>query len=219
MCSATEKRVLIAAYFAIAILLGISPRDRGVWALENSVPFLEGLAAVIYYRYRHVELTRLAYGCVFLHLVIQMIGGHYTYAEVPLFNWLRDTYHWSRNHYDRLAHFALGFCLYVPIREILLRRSPLSASRRWAAFFALTTITAIAGMWEVWEWIATVIVSPDAGAAYLGTQGDPWDAQKDIVMAPIGAVAAIFVFTAWHNRVLDRLAPVKNAPNGPLDGN
>jgi putative membrane protein len=216
MSSSFEKRAFVAAYLILAVLLGIAPHDRGVWALENSVPFVEGLAAVLYYRWRSVELTRLAYGCVFLHLVIQMIGGHYTYAEVPFFDWLKEQFHWSRNHYDRLAHFAVGFCLYVPIREICLRRTPLSASRRWAGFFTLMTITAIAGMWEVWEWIVAEIASPDAGTAYLGMQGDPWDAQKDILMAPLGVVAAVLVFTARHNAVLDALAR-ESSQKAPLD--
>ncbi|MBI3831439.1 MAG: DUF2238 domain-containing protein [Planctomycetes bacterium] len=205
MTSRAEKIGLVSAYCAIAVALGIYPYDRQDWALENSVPFLEGLAAIIYYRFRKVEFTRLCYYLIFVHLVVQMIGGHYTYARVPLFDWLRDYFHWSRNHYDRLAHFALGFCLYPPIREICLRRTPLKASRRWAAFFTLTTICAIAGLWEVWEWLVAAGTHSDLGEAYLGTQGDPWDAQKDIVLAPIGAVAALFALTKFHDAALAKI--------------
>jgi putative membrane protein len=203
MLTRFEKIALIAAYFAVALLLGIHPVDRADWALENSVPFLEGLAVVLYFRVRGVELSRLAYGLIFIHLVVQMIGGHYTYEREPLFSWLRDTLHWQRNHYDRLAHFALGFCLYVPIREICLRRTPLRSSRAWSAFFTLMTITAAAGLWEVWEWLVAAYAHPDLGAAYLGLQGDPWDSQKDIIMAPIGALAALVCVTRRHDALLE----------------
>lgn len=204
MTSRTEKIVLIVAYFVLAAVLGIAPYDRATWALENSVPFAEGLAAILYYRWRKVEFTRLAYYLIFLHLVVQMIGGHYTYEKVPLFDWLKDQFHWSRNHYDRLAHFAVGFCLYIPIREICLRRTPLKASAAWAAFFTFTTISAIAGLWEVWEWLVAATAYSDLGQAYLGTQGDPWDAQKDILLAPVGLLFAAVLLTAWHNRALAR---------------
>lgn len=205
MTSRAEKIGLVIAYFAIAIALGIHPYDREAWALENSVPFVEGLAAILYYRIRNVEFTRLCYYIIFVHLVVQMIGGYYTYEHVPLFDWLRDYFHWQRNHYDRLAHFAVGFCLYVPIREICLRRTPLKASRRWAAFFTLTTICAIAGLWEVWEWLVAAGTHSDLGNAYLGSQGDQWDAQKDILLAPVGAAVAIFLFTRLHDRALSSI--------------
>jgi len=195
---------MIASYLIFAMLLGIKPYDRLAWALENSVPLVEGLAFIIYYRWKKVELTRLTYWLIFGHLIIQCIGGHYTYEKVPLFDWLRDYFGWARNHYDRLAHIALGFCLYIPLREIFLRRTPLNASRAWAGFFTLVTIMAIAGMWEVWEWLVAANAQSDLGNSYLGAQGDPWDAQKDIVLAPIGAVAALFLLTGWHNAALER---------------
>jgi putative membrane protein len=215
--SAFGKKGLIAAYFLVAVALGIQPYDRAAWALENSVPFLEGLACVLYFYWRGVELTGMAYLFVFLHLIIQMIGGHYTYERVPLFDSLRDLFGWSRNHYDRVAHFAVGFCLYIPVREICLRRTPLSASRPWAAFFTFMTLCAVAGMWEVWEWLVAAIAYPDLGSAYLGTQGDPWDAQKDILLAPLGAAAAGLLFAPWHDRVLNRnkLVPIPSSGAPP----
>jgi putative membrane protein len=170
------------------------------------VPLVEVLAAVWYLKWRGVEFTALSYRLVFIHVIVQLIGGHYTYAEVPAFNWLRDEFGWSRNHYDRLAHFALGYCLYIPVREICLRRTPLSASPAWAAFFTFTTITAAAGLWEVWEWLVAATAYSDLGATYLGTQGDPWDAQKDIILAPIGVVFAWLSLTRLHDRTLQRVA-------------
>jgi putative membrane protein len=215
MCSHAEKVGLVVLAVAAFVLLGIAPRDRATWALENLVPVLEGLALVLYYRWAGVELTRLCYYLVVLHLVIQMIGGHYSYAEVPLFNHLRDRFGWSRNHYDRVGHLAVGFCLFHPIREICLRSTPLAASRGWSSFFALMTIIAIAAVWEVWEWIVAVTAHPELGTAFLGAQGDPWDAQKDILLAPLGAVVAAAAFTHWHNRLLEqghsRAAPVDSA--------
>lgn len=199
-----ERIILLLAYFAFATVLGINPHDRAAWALENVAPLVEVLVVVWYLRWRGVEFTRLSYYMIFLHVGIQLIGGHYTYAEVPLFNSLRDHFQWQRNHYDRLAHAAVGFCLYHPIREICLRRTPLKSSRAWTAFFTLATITAIAGMWEVWEWIVAATAYSDLGAAYLGTQGDPWDAQKDIVLSPLGALIAAGLFTGIHDRALEK---------------
>lgn len=211
MCNRREKIALIAAYFVLAALLGINPEDRQVWAIENSVPFLEGLAVILYWRWRRVELTRLSYYLIFSHLVIQMIGGHYTYAKVPMFDWLKESFNWSRNHYDRLAHFAVGFCLYVPVREICVRRSPLKESRGWTLFFSLCVISAVAGIWEVWEWLVAVAAPHDSGMAYLGEQGDRWDAQKDIVLSPLGAAAAAVLFTREHDRQLAIAAdPLQN---------
>jgi putative membrane protein len=211
MMSRREKISLIITYFIVAALLGVNPVDRQVWAIESGVPFLEGLAVIIYWYWRKVELTRLSYYLIFVHLIIQMIGGHYTYAKVPLFDWLKEMFHWSRNHYDRVAHFAVGFCLYIPIREICLRRTPLGRSRAWAAFFALSVITAIGGLWEVWEWLVAVASPQDSGMAYLGEQGDRWDAQKDIALAPVGAIVAIFLFTPAHDNQLE------SAPGFPQD--
>jgi putative membrane protein len=205
MATRAEKIGLVVSYLLFAALLGIRPVDRQDWALENSVPFLEGLAAVLYCRWRKVELTRLSYYLVWVHLLVQVIGGHYTYEKVPLFDWLRDTLHWSRNHYDRLAHFALGFCLYIPIREICRRRSPLRSSRLWTAFLSLSVVAALAGLWEVWEWLVAVLAHPELGAAYLGLQGDPWDPQKDILLAPVGAVLALLFLTRPHDRLLGAL--------------
>jgi putative membrane protein len=200
-----EISVLIGAYAVSFLALAIHPTDRAAWALENSVPLCQGLAVIMYAKWPGVELTRPACYLIFVHMIVQMIGGHYTYAEVPLFDWLKDYFGWSRNHYDRLAHFALGFCLYIPVREICLRRTPLRQSTQWGAFFTLMTISAIAGIWEVWEWIVAALAYSDLGAAYLGTQGDAWDAQKDIALAPLGAIICALLLTSWHNRSLSSL--------------
>src|SRR5687768_15730634 len=112
MTSRAEKIGLIAFTLAAFVLLGIAPRDRATWAMENAVPVLQAGLVAAYYRWGGVEMTRVSYYLIALHLLVQMIGGHYSYAEVPLFNTLRDWFGWSRNHYDRVGHFALGFCLH-----------------------------------------------------------------------------------------------------------
>lgn len=206
MISNVERHALIATYLVLAILLGIQPVNRPDWALENLVPLLEGLAFVLYSRWRPFTFTRLCWYLMFVHLIVQVIGGHYTYEKVPAFDWLRDTFDWSRNHYDRLAHFAMGFCLYIPIREICLQRTPLGASAKWAAFFTLSVVTSIAGLWEVWEWMVSVLAHPDLGSAYLGLQGDMWDAQKDLILGPVGATFALFLLTGFHNAQMARVA-------------
>jgi len=209
-----EKHALLAAYAVFAIAMGISPNHRADWALENSVPLLE-VTLVVWYDWRHgFELTPISLRLIFIHVLMQVYGGHYTYAETPLFNWARDTFEWSRNHYDRLAHFSLGFCLVIPIRDICLRWTPLASSKSWAAFFSLTTITAIAGLWEVWEWIVADLAYADLGATYLGTQGDVWDAQKDIALAPLGALVALAVFSKWHDRSIERLSGAETPLRG-----
>ncbi len=203
MLKKQEKWTLLLIYVAVFIALAIHPRERDTWALENSVPFLELMAVLIYYRW--VELSRLSYYLILGHLIIQMIGGHYTYAEVPLFNWIRDALGDSRNQYDRVAHFLLGFLLYIPIREICLRRTPLFASPRWATSFSITTIAAVGGLWEVFEWLVAVTAYPELGTQYLGLQGDVWDPQKDIILAVIGAVAAQAVFASRHEKGIQEL--------------
>lgn len=198
--SRREQALLLGIYGAVFAALAVSPYDRDDWLLENSVPFLELLAAAIYFRW--VPLSHLSCYLILAHLVIQMIGGHYTYERVPPFNWLRDEFGLARNYYDRIAHFALGFLLYVPIREICLRRTPLRYSRNWACFFAVMTIAAIGGLWEVFEWIVAALAHPELGAAYLGLQGDTWDAQKDIILAVVGALAAAPIFHRLHDRLI-----------------
>ena len=152
---------------------------------------------VIYPRFR---FTDLVYTLIAAHMIILMIGGHYTYAEVPLFNWIRDTFGFSRNHYDRLGHFAQGFVPAMIAREVFLRRSPLRRGK-WLIFVVLSVCLSISAMYELVEW-TTAVLSGSAADAFLGTQGDVWDTQKDMTFALVGAMVALLTMTRWHDREL-----------------
>jgi len=192
--------VLLILYLVGFILLAISPHDRADWALENFFPISQLIAVIIAYRY--YKFTRISYYMIFFYLFVQSWGGHFTYAEAAPFNWLRDEFHLARNHYDRVAHFMLGFLLGLPIREILMQF--ISASRRWINFLTASLVLAIGAFYEFIEWWVAVLVTPNLGDKFLGTQGDIWDTQWDMFLALVGAVLMIAIFGKWHDRQLGR---------------
>ena len=178
------------------------PHDRFTWFLEVA-PVL--IAFPILYVTRHrFPLTRLTYVLLALHAVILMVGGKYTYAEVPLGYWLQDALGFSRNHYDRIGHFAQGFVPAILAREILVRTSPLRGSR-WLPFVVVSICLAFSAFYELVEFW-TALATGGAAEAFLGTQGDVWDTQWDMMMALIGAVAALALLSKAHDRQLARLA-------------
>jgi putative membrane protein len=164
----------------------IQPYDRATWWLEV-LPVLIALPLLIFTYFRF-QFTRLAYSLMLLHAIILLVGGHYTYAEVPLFSWLRDTFDWSRNYYDRVGHFAQGFVPAVIAREILLKQSPLTQGR-WLFFIVCCICLSISACYEFVEWWVAVL-SGTGAEAFLGTQGDVWDTQWDMFIALCGAVIA-----------------------------
>jgi putative membrane protein len=179
----------------------LAPYDRLTWWLEVA-PVLMGLVA-LGATYRGFPLTRLAYVLVFLHMVILLVGGHYTYARVPPFDWLRDAFDLSRNHYDRLGHLAQGFVPAIIAREILLRRGVL-ARPGWVGFLVVCVCLAISACYEFIEWWAALLTG--AGATeFLATQGDVWDTQTDMFLAMIGALLALVLLARWHDREMARL--------------
>jgi putative membrane protein len=196
--STRELIVLLCLYLIGFSLLAINPHDRADWALENVFPLSQLLAVIISYRY--FKFTRLSYYMIFFYLFVQSWGGHFTYAEAAPFNWLRDTLHLSRNHYDRVAHFTLGFLLAIPIREILLQF--VQASRRWMNFITAAIVLAIGAFYELIEWWVAVLATPDLGDKFLGTQGDIWDTQWDMFLALIGALITLAVFGKRHDKEL-----------------
>jgi putative membrane protein len=127
-----------------------------------------------------------------------MIGAHYTYAETPLGFWMQDWFGFARNHYDRIVHFSFGLLIVYPFREILLRRS--GVSNRWSYYLAVCCILAFSGFYEILEAVAAMVVSPELGVAFLGTQGDQWDAQKDSLLAFVGAVVGMLITHALKNK-------------------
>jgi putative membrane protein len=201
--SKRELIILGCIYLVGFLLLAINPHDRADWALENFFPISQLIAVIICYRY--FKFTRLSYYMIFFYFFVQSWGGHFTYAEAAPFNWLRDEFHLARNHYDRVAHFMLGFLLGLPIREILAHF--ISASRRWLNFLTATVVLAIGAFYEFIEWWVAVLVTPDLGDKFLGTQGDIWDTHWDMFLALVGAVLTIAIFGRLHDRQLGRKNP------------
>lgn len=144
---------------------------------------------------------------MFLHVLVLNYGGIYTYAETPLGNWARDTFGLARNPYDRVGHLALGVFPVFLAREVLLRRTPLRRDG-WLVFLLLSVILAIGAFWELIEWWTTLGVSPEKGAAFLGSQGDPWDAQWDMLLALVGAAIALPIGARGHDRSMERVPTV-----------
>jgi putative membrane protein len=157
-------------------------------------------APILVLTYRKFPLSPLAYRLILAHAIILMIGGHWTYAEVPAGNWVRDVLDLARNPYDRVGHFAQGFVPAIVAREILLRRTPLRPGR-WLAALVLCVVMAVSATWELFEWFSALI----GGAAaddFLGTQGDVWDTQWDMLMAAVGAMTSLLLLTRVHDRQL-----------------
>jgi len=193
-----EPAVLLILTFAFLVLSGIRPHDRLTWLLEVA-PVLIG-AAILVPTYRAFPLTPLVYRLLFVHALILMLGGHYTYAEVPLGFWVRDAFGLARNHYDRLGHLAQGFVPAILAREILLRRSPLRRGG-WLFFLVTCVCLAVSACYEFIEWWAAALTG-DTATAFLGTQGDPWDTQWDMFLALIGAVLSQLTLARYHDRQL-----------------
>lgn len=197
--------LLLIGVLVVLLWSGVGPRDRLTWWLEVA-PVLIAIP-VLLASYTRFRLTALVYVLIALHAVILMVGGHYTYAEVPLFDWLREQLDLARNHYDRLGHFAQGFVPAMVAREILLRRSPLRAGK-WLLFLVTCVCLAISAFYELIEWWVA-LASGTAADAFLGTQGDVWDTQADMATALAGAVCSQLLLARWHDR---QLAALKDVP-------
>ena len=175
---------------------GISPYDRFTWVLEV-FPVILGLPVLIYL-YPRFRFTPLVYTLLALHAVVLMVGGKYTYAQVPLGFWIQDAFGFARNHYDRIGHFAQGFVPAMVAREVLIRCSPLQGSR-WLPFMVICFCLALSALYELIEFW-TALATGEAAEAFLGTQGDPWDTQWDMMLALAGAIAALLLLSRWHDR-------------------
>jgi putative membrane protein len=194
-----QKRLLLGLSFAVLAVLiwsGIAPKDRFTW-------FLEVLPALIAWpllalTYKRLRFTTLTYCFIALHMAVLMVGGHYTYAEVPLGDWVRDLLHTARNDYDRVGHFMQGLVPALVAREVLLRFSPLKRGR-WLFFLVACVCLAVSASYELFEW-ATAEATGSAADAFLGTQGDPWDTQWDMFTALLGALSALLLLAPWQDR-------------------
>jgi putative membrane protein len=192
------KPALLGLVLVVLVWSGIAPHDRFTWLLEVA-PVLIGLPIVLA-THRRFPLTPLLSVLLALHAVILMVGGKYTYAQVPAGFWVQDWLGLARNHYDRLGHFAQGFVPAILAREILWRTSPLRGSR-WLGFVVVSICLAFSAFYELIEWW-TAAASGEAADAFLGTQGDPWDTQWDMFLALIGATTSLLLLSRLHDRQL-----------------
>jgi putative membrane protein len=199
LATAREPVALLVAVLVLLVLSGIEPQtDRLTWLMETA-PVMIG-AAILVATWPRFPLTPLTVRLIAVHAVILIVGGYYSYAEVPVGNWLRDAFDWSRNHYDRLGHFAQGFVPAMIAREILIRRSPLRPGR-WLFFLVTCVCLAISAFYELIEWWSALAFGGGA-TAFLGTQGDPWDAQWDMWLALLGAIGAQLLLAGVQDRQL-----------------
>ena len=190
-------------FLVLSVLLwsGINPHDRFTWILEV-LPALLGILILVF-TYRRFKFTTLCYALMATHMIILMVGGHYTYAQVPLFNWIKEILDLSRNHYDRVGHFAQGFIPAIVAREILLRTSPLKRGKLLSVII-ISICLAISAFYELIEWWVAMATGT-AAEAFLGTQGDIWDTQWDMFLALCGAVTSLLLLSWLHNRSLKKL--------------
>ncbi len=196
-----RRAIWLAVMFGVLIWSGIYPKDQPTWLLEV-LPVLIALP-ILYMTRERFPLTTLAYVLILVHAVILMIGGHYTYAEVPLGDWVREAFDGTRNNYDKLGHLAQGFIPAIVAREVVIRLGVFS-SRAWMSFFVVALCLAISALYELIEWWVALL-SEEAADSFLGTQGYVWDTQSDMLLALVGAILALALLGRLHDRQLDRL--------------
>jgi putative membrane protein len=184
----------------VLVWSGVGPFERGTWLMEVA-PVLIG-APLLVASFSAFRLSPLLYRLLFLHALILIVGGHYSYARVPIGFWVQDLLDLSRNHYDRVGHFAQGFIPAILARELLLRRSPLQRGK-WLFFLVVSVCLAFSAFYELIEWWAALI-GGDSAEAFLGTQGDVWDTQWDMFLALLGALCAQVVLARRHDRSMGR---------------
>ena len=188
----------IAIFFVVLIWSGINPKDYFTWFLEVA-PALIGFVALAI-TYKKFRLTTLTYTLILIHCIILMVGGHYTYAEVPLFDWIKDIFALQRNNYDKLGHVAQGFVPAIIAREIFIRKA-LIRNIPWLNFFVVCFCLALSALYELIEWL-TAIISGSSAEAFLGTQGYVWDTQTDMAGALVGAVVSLLLLSRLHDKQL-----------------
>lgn len=194
-------KLWLTLFFSALLWSGINPKDYLTWILEIA-PALIGFVVMAATR-RRFPLTRLTYSLILIHSIILMIGGHYTYAEEPVFNWLKDILDLERNNYDKLGHFAQGFVPAIIAREVIIRNKVVNG-RYWLNFFVICICLAISAFYELIEWCAALL-SAEATEAFLGTQGYVWDTQSDMAYALLGAILALLTLNRSHDRQISNL--------------
>lgn len=188
--------ILIILFFIGLILSGINPHDYFTWILEV-FPAIIG-AVILMSTFKTFQFTFLTYSLILIHCYILFIGGHYTYAEVPLFDWIKEVFHQSRNNYDKVGHFTQGFVPAIIIRELLIRKEVVKPGG-WLSFLTVCTCLSISAFYEFLEWFVAE-VSGQSAESFLGTQGYVWDTQSDMLYAFIGATCAIFMLSKTQDK-------------------
>lgn len=188
------RHILLSVYFLIWLFLSIDPWYREDWLLENLLVFI-ALPIIIWVN-QQIFLSPTSLWMLFVFFVLHAIGAHYTYSEMPWFSPITQFFDFERNHFDRVIHFLFGFLLFLPFYELFLS---FQKSKVRAFVFTLVFLIAASGFYEVLEWIATEITNADLGTAFLGTQGDEWDAQKDMACGHLGSIVA---FLFWYRKSL-----------------
>ncbi len=191
---------LLALYLIVFSVCSISPYDRDVWWAEN-IPAMLVVAALVWISLNY-RFSNTSYVLMSVFIILHTIGGHYTFERVP-FDLVTNTFGFERNHYDRLAHFSVGFYAY-PVAEVLMRKR-LVRTRWIVSLFPIFAIVTVAGVYEIIEWQYAISANPQAGVAVLGSQGDIWDAQKDILADTLGAITAMLLFFSQHRSELATL--------------
>jgi len=193
------KYLWLISFFIVLIWSAIHPADQFTWFLEV-FPALIGFVLIVS-TYKVFPLTPLLYTLIFIHMIILMVGGHYTYAEVPLFDWIKEVLGQSRNNYDKVGHFAQGFMPAILAREILLRKNVVKHSKIWLNYIILSIVLAFSAFYELVEWWVA-LATGEGAEAFLGTQGYIWDTQSDMMYALIGAITALLLLSRFHDKQL-----------------
>ncbi len=193
---------LLIAFVAVGAVTAIHPTSYFNWISETFPSWLG--VGILVATHRRFPMTPISHTLVFVFAVILLIGGHYTYAMVPMGEWMKGWFGFERNHFDRLGHFFQGVIPAMLARELLLRRSKLHAGTR-LFFLCSAASLAISALYEIFEWQYAIAFGGDKATDFLGSQGDPWDAQQDMTMAILGAMSAQLLLSRWHDRQIERV--------------
>jgi len=196
------KYLWLSIFLPVLIWSSVLPKDPFTWFLEV-LPVFIGLVILVL-TYKKFPLTPLLYSLILIHMIILMVGGHYTYAEVPLFDWFKEVFDHSRNNYDKVGHFAQGFIPAIIAREILIRKNIVQGAKIWLNYIILSIILAFSAFYELVEWWVALAVGEDA-EAFLGTQGYMWDTQSDMGYALFGGIMALLLLSRLHDKQLHRV--------------
>lgn len=192
----TRNAILISLFFIGLIMSGINPHDYFTWLLEV-FPAIIGLG-IIMVAHKKAPLTPMAHYLILIHCFILFIGGHYTYAEVPLFDWIKETFHHSRNNYDKVGHFTQGFVPAIIVREVFIRKQIVKRGF-WLSFLTVCLCVTISVLYEFLEW-AVALGTGEGADSFLGTQGYSWDTQSDMLYCTIGATTFLLLFSKIHDK-------------------